>query len=1847
MAEIDSRIEKWQKRLLDLGKKNRLINFWETKRSTLKIVNPEIDNLYSELVMKSHNLEFLFPEISELQNEEDLENEIEALEILKGDITTNQEFKDQQATLRNLRNRARTALEEQGVNILFVTFGLLNYKENETSSVFFSAPIILVPVKIELRSISSPFILSVLDDEIVINPTLAYKLEHEYNLKIPEFEPEDNNILSYLEQIEKLVQNNSWKVIKQANLGLFSFLKINIYKDIDRNKEKIKNHFLIGALVEKNLDIEISENLNNYDHDNLTHPKDTFQIVDADSSQQDAILFAKKGISFVLQGPPGTGKSQTITNIIAEKLADGKKVLFVSEKMAALEVVLKRLTHSKLNDFCLPLHSHRANKKQVLEMLEASLKVQPIRLVDEARKELNLLTNERKRLNDYANQLNTPILPLNKSIYFVNGYLSKLENVQDINFSLPNINEIDADQFIDFNYALKELATSIEKMQFDYLTNPWKNCILDSLNYDIRQQIQNNLSKLIPSLFKLSEDIENTNRTLKLNRKESITSLGDLIQILDFASTSRKIPISWIYKEEISELFNLAGKYRNLSKEYHEIKKFLEEKYNSEYFSIPADRVLNNINKKLDLAKKALNHQVNPDFESIITNLDDLLIFSKKSYRKINELAQIQNSISPIVDIKTIESLQDAINVEKLFSYLIKNPKPTEAWLNSENFNIIEHFFKEATEKHEKTNSIYHDIISIFEKDIFELDYKHLLTKFRTEYNSWTRIFNSEYKKDKRQIRGLAIDNKKNFSYEDILTLLRTLQIYFENKNWIFEKEEKLISFFGWYYKGLDTNWNELKDDFNVFKKIISYYDYNKNSNLQKTKLLNNQGNINQIQGIYEKLASIDTTTFVKEIREFFSKVNLENFHHLNKTEKIFEMMIKILSEIKDILMKLSSFEKNKLNFQQKKDCLEKLAYSQNIVNNFSEANNELQNKFEYFYNGINTDWNVLDNSLKWAKSFIELKDEYLLTKSFMTKICLDDDAIEYAKEKLITIKEEIAESSNTLNWFVNLFEKQDDFLNIEIADLLNRIQSCAENRSSLDEWIDFRNSKNKCRELGLGDYINQIENEIFDHSQIIPVFEKHFYKKWLDEIHRNFPVVQSFRGINHDNTINDFKNHDVLQLLIAQLRVKERLLSKYPNWETFTSATGELGILKRELNKKRRIMPIRKLFYEIPNLLLTIKPCLLMSPLSVSLFLESDKFNFDLVIFDEASQVRTEDAVGAIFRGKQVIIVGDSNQLPPTNFFLADSVDQDFDLDDDDGGDYYDDPDAFESVLDEAVSVIPERTLRWHYRSRHEQLIAFSNINIYHENLITFPSAVEISQNLGVEFVYVPDGIYARGGNRTNEKEASKVAELVMEHFSKTPERSLGVVTFSLAQANAIEEAVRKLRLKNQGFEQYFTEGNEESFFIKNLESVQGDERDTIIISVGYGKDHNGNLSMNFGPINRSGGYRRLNVVITRAKYNVKLVSSIKNSDFPTIINNNQGVNLLQAYLDYAQNRIIRLQNEIRYSKDIYHESPFEESVYKFLTDNGYKVATQVGCSGYRIDLAVEHPEIIGSFVLAIECDGASYHSARTARERDRLRQEKLEDIGWKFYRIWSTDWIKDPGREKQKLLKAIKDSIITFQQTKTVMENRNDLYENSESGQVENYYEIPINNHINTDNPFNFEYYQNTDIETYYEKLDGDNWSKYLRTIDQIIKNEYPIHKDYLFYKLLIFFNSDRLNNSIKKKVASHIQYYLEKEIELVDNFYWLKDKKIVKVRIPQKNDTPRKIEYISINELAEAMKVIIKQSFSIKKEDLIQATSKTFGFQRMGPAISKRLNTTFDYLIENKKIKEEDGKVTLFKK
>jgi very-short-patch-repair endonuclease len=581
------------------------------------------------------------------------------------------------------------------------------------------------------------------------------------------------------------------------------------------------------------------------------------------------------------------------------------------------------------------------------------------------------------------------------------------------------------------------------------------------------------------------------------------------------------------------------------------------------------------------------------------------------------------------------------------------------------------------------------------------------------------------------------------------------------------------------------------------------------------------------------------------------------------------------------------------------------------------------------------------------------------------------------------------------------------------LATLAARLDGWRAAVPQLRDWAAYRQVHDDAVAAGVAPLVGAHAAGTLSGAQLLPSFRVSFVQAWLDREHTVQPELARFRGLDHERAIDRFAELDQHQIRMAAEVVRARLAAAVPQLRDTQVASSELGILERELKKQKKHRPVRRLLAEIPGLLARLAPCMLMSPLSVAQFLARGAQRFDLVVFDEASQIPMWDAVGAIGRGASLVCVGDSRQLPPTSFFQRQAQGDEI------GSDEI--PEDLESVLDECGAVgLPRQHLDWHYRSRHESLIAFSNHHYYKNRLLTFPAPSAIVPGLGVRSVRVA-GVYDRAGSQQNRIEAvALVAEVVAR--LRDPARcrqSLGVVTFSQKQQVLIEDLLDQERRQDPAIETVVA-SMPEPLFVKNLENVQGDERDVILFSICYGPDAQGRVFENYGPLNLQGGERRLNVAVTRARRELVVFTSVG----PEQVANRTaaiGAQHLRSFLDYAQRGTAALQATTARDPSRGTESPFEDAVRDALVARGHEVHTQIGCSGYRIDLAIVDRDAPGRYLLGIECDGAAYHGAATARDRDRLRAAVLRGLGWTLHRVWSTDFWQDANGELARIEQSL----------------------------------------------------------------------------------------------------------------------------------------------------------------------------------------------------------------------------------
>ncbi len=596
----------------------------------------------------------------------------------------------------------------------------------------------------------------------------------------------------------------------------------------------------------------------------------------------------------------------------------------------------------------------------------------------------------------------------------------------------------------------------------------------------------------------------------------------------------------------------------------------------------------------------------------------------------------------------------------------------------------------------------------------------------------------------------------------------------------------------------------------------------------------------------------------------------------------------------------------------------------------------------------------------------------------------------------------------------------QDD---LSAAELTQAVAIWRQRLADIVQWPPIREDLAWLDLIGAAPFARQIYDGEITPDEVEPVLMLAAFEAMWTALRVRDPELGQIQGDELDQLVRRFRRADLDRIRCAADEVPQIHLDRRP-----TGSAGAVGVLKDEMNRSRRLMPVRKLMEHAGEAIQRFTLVFLMSPLSIAQYLRPGALQFDLLVIDEASQVRPEDALGAIARCRQVVVVGDDRQLPPTNFFNRmvndDGPEEDEEEENTDGTRVRQAAvKDVESILN-LCSRFPERMLRWHYRSEHPALIATSNRNFYKNQLMLPPSVVSRAHDgeTGLMFHAVASGGYERGRTARNEIEAEAVAQAALRHARERPELSLGVGTFSVAQRDAVRDRIDALARKHPELEALMKGGEgREPLFVKNLENIQGDERDVIFISVGYGRDRDGKLTQNFGPVGREGGERRLNVLITRARKRCEVFSSLVAEDIRLEAGGKPGVSALREFLKLAKDGYSDINAPTGRSFD----SDFEEAVSHAVRALGFECHPQVGMAGFFIDLAVIDPANPDRYVLGVECDGAAYHSARYARDRDRLRQQILESRGWKIHRIWSTDWFFRREREVEKLRDAIEAAL------------------------------------------------------------------------------------------------------------------------------------------------------------------------------------------------------------------------------
>lgn len=1845
----EKKFSAWKHGLLDIGGRNRMINFKKTSRTTLRITEPSMEDLYRRIAVNEESISFKrrvdTSSDARLTGLFFIMDKVSApVELTKGEIGSDRPTDEMDLTLRNLRSRARLSLEEQGINILYLCLGFLEWRK-KPSDPFMRSPLVMVPVMIERSSITAPYMLSKTEEDIVVNPTLEYVLSSEYGLELPAFDAAGEKAADYLDSVERAVSPLGWRVVRETCLGLLSFLKIVMYKDLEKDKQRIFANPVIKALCGNRDALPgIREEWTNFDHDSVPC-RDTCMVVNADASQQDAIALSKKGVSFVLQGPPGTGKSQTITNIIAQALSDGKKVLFVSEKMAALSVVYRRLQDVGMADYCLALHNYKAEKKGVISELVNTLDAPVRELRPGVTDFLDDLEKERAELNLYFKELNENRAPLNMTIYEAVSELSQMESVPYYGIKDP-VHSVTDREYRARLAELRKLEAVTDTVGRCDADHPWRNTVITAVTYEIEREIDRTLTGLAPCVFAAQS-------AMSLALPEGTDT--EAFTWEDFRVLREGLAKS-LFCDRIAgkaaDVFRIeADPYKVLAAEYHN-----------------ADQVLRTLSEE-----EARCRELGLSSGEIGTT-EQMDAFLERTRRSIESAAKSRALIAEImecIDAASSElgwdekehTVRSARRLEEELILLRDCEKLPAPWMDKHSFGEVKEFsdaFKRMTdEMEERTERIEKEWYS----DTFlGLEADSMLERFRREYTGLFKWLNSSYKRD---VNALTMASRnsggRRLTDAQCIQALEELKEHREFSESLTQQKKAAMDILGFFYDRSRMDWEEIGWALNDYRRLDIYEkEYGKDPRIrelikdersQRTGIMLGKRTVGQWagSGIFKEFRALDVIRKAEEgdaRGADLYRIAEDLDHEIVRLEELHRAVTDLCGAAKEA-EKMTEREgfgaphEEAASLTAISAFLTRWVETASMIRKGAAVKKVLRDQF-----GIDTRG---AGSMGPGGSRSGQSD---LTEIFGDHV--DEEAIRESAERVWTHFGEargafpeafdkawaqLGENTDGDVLFADFCKwfKGGEPVKCSLPELSDRIAGCRDIKR-LHQWIAYSDVRESCIRIGLGDYIEYIERQKTgsgeEHPDLAAPYKKGFLTRWIIDTmtEERITSLLRFQSALHEHTISEFEKNDRKQLQLAQARLVNKLSAGKPSGAAhLANAMDEIAVLRKESEKRRRVMPLRKLFKAIPTLMLRLKPCFMMSPLTVSYFLDSELYKFDMVIFDEASQIFPEDAVGAIYRGSQTIVAGDTRQMPPTNFFNTTTMKEEFDTDEEE--DYI--VSDCESILDEAGACLPSCTLLWHYRSKDESLIAFSNKEIYNNRLITFPNCAK-TRDKGLEYIYVPGGCYQ---DRSNIMEANRCVSLILEHIKEHPERSLGVIAFSEKQQAVIENAVSDFRLQNPQYEDFFDENKEEPFFVKNLENVQGDERDTILFSICYARNSQGRMYMRFGPLGAAGGERRLNVAITRAKYNVKLVGSILPTDIDLTRTRSEGVRLLRSYIYYA------MQNDYTVppgSENAVTGDTFADTVAAFLVKNGYQVRRSVGESGYKVDIAVVHPDRPDEYIAGIECDGRNYTMARTARDRDVLRKQIMSAAGWHLHHVWSFNWFRDMAGEKTRLLQFLEKVKRAGEGNSGRTPGPQTDAPDTGAGAV-SAWDMVFEKEIeeNSDMPV-FEYYEVSDPSKVPHTAGKDYMSDLAGKIMFVMDKEAPIHRELLYKRLAPVFGNRKVTVLVRRTTDDCITRMLPDRIRIKDDFLYKKGQTGIRARIPKEGEEPRAMEHICREEICDAILTILRSAYSLTREDLTAETGRAFGFVRTGPRIRQCVEDSIRKLQGAGNIMETDGKL-----
>ncbi len=1492
--------------------------------------------------------------------------------------------------IKRLLTRVNSVKKEQAYNTLYLVSGCLNWIDSQKQE--YTSPLLVIEAEIERKSKNNKYkyFLKSNAKNINVNEALIARLDED-GIVLPSLN-EDLDLLEqidyYHNRVHKIIETKrGWHVSNRIAISIIDSKKMAIANKLKRNKS---GH---SDLIESELITKLLTTVGNsqpgypedYNYDKHEYAEILPKIVEiADSSQISAMIDVIKGNNIVIKGPPGTGKSQTLSNIIADGLYRGKRILFISDKLAALEVVKKRLDAKGIGQFCLELHDGGSSKKGILQALEERLKLSKIHLDDYKNQKENY-SQYRDKLNRYSSTLNDIYHNTGRTIHDLIWKYITLED-QKNKITLENPSRIIIPNSSSINpVSIQELSQRLDALEKSYketaalYSNPYNNPWNLIKNFNLTPVDINNLKICITDIANIT--------------KEFLVSLNELNNITDTEFKSWNDIKIYLNNIKLFKLPTFEFTQQDL--------KILKDPKKREALGLYNE----NIDKISACRKNIEQHIIKVENIDIVQPL-------------LNELLQLSNHLDSRESVDNPKQLEPLSQAKIKYAYALKligKLKKEEGALTAQN---LKNFLKLINEVSildwplkTKKAILNPDIQKVF-NDSFEYWKKYIgkqlstRTRFHKNSYSLSDIEEAITKLEEAGLLGFLSSDVKNAKK----VAREVCQMDTSEKSSAI-KELKLYANFLKEKSSFEQNINiqKIKDAFNI-SSLSELKEFERSFNWFQSQLKD----------------GVDSNAL--QILCSLNKEDLEDFIHYSKKEE-FKVLFDHTRELESDT-DISDYYKNAMTSID--NLLEVLNRYTDLVNVRINSNLTLKS-LEELDNSIIRYYEIIPVIEKEASSLGELSlnhDLKLMQEyaNYYWKLPLTENLHKEADlKKILSIQAQINEVSGIMH---RKYEKLSTLNNelkslsstsIELEEVIfsdeyqSTFENCIKYEQSLSSYIAFEKKYFDFNNTACSEIIDTYKSKEIPMSEVSLCFDYILHNSLIQSIYHEYPFLSEI-GVDEMSDIRvKFSELDSMLLDINKAEIIQKLSqSNIPegNNQGRKRDFTELALIRNEISKQKGHVPPRELLRRSGRAINQLCPCFMMSPLSVASMLETKADLFDMVLIDESSQVKAEEALLPIYHAQQVVIVGDEQQMPPTNFF-------DKQLKNDDNDEDEDLPTEV-SILDLGMNTFNNhRMLNRHYRSKHERLIQFSNYEFYHNRLHVIPSPSFNSKDLGVQYHYVHDGQYI---DKTNIFEAEALIDKLSQFMLKNKDKSVGVATFNESQKDLLDETLEKAMLNHPHIREYISkwEDNVEDFFIKNLEMVQGDERDVMFISTLFGPDKNGIQSnTQLGPISRDGGYKRLNVLFTRAKEQVVIFSSLDIEKIKTD-GKHSGARILRDYLTYSKEGFIQVSD----NSDRAPDSEYEIEVMNEIKNAGYDCRPQVGVNGFFIDIGVIDPNLTGRYLCGIEFDGATYHSSRTARDRDRIRQEVLEANGWNIYRIWSTDWIRDKRNEVKKLISYLGSS-------------------------------------------------------------------------------------------------------------------------------------------------------------------------------------------------------------------------------